>query len=75
MGYLPVATSARTASRALARIFGPQTHGRLAQLTKCDRMPLAVALDPHRQPHAIRRPGGRPRLAFEFFPRRSKLFI
>jgi len=62
----PDATSACIASRARARILALQTHGRLAQLTKCDRMPLAVSLEPQRQPQSIRRPGGRPRLAFAF---------
>jgi hypothetical protein len=60
----PDATSAFIASRArLAFFLAFKTHGRLAQLAKCDRMPLAVSLDPQRQPHGIRRPGGRPRLA------------
>jgi hypothetical protein len=62
-------------SRApLGVIFGLRTHGRLEHLVKCILIWLAVTLEPHRQPQGIRRPGGRPRLAFEFFPRRSKLF-
>jgi hypothetical protein len=61
------------ASRAWGAFWALQTHGRrLGQLTKCDRMPLAVSLEPQRQPHSIRLPGGRPRLlGFEILRRRS----
>jgi hypothetical protein len=49
---------------------GPQIHGRLEQLAKCAHMPRAVSLTPQRQPHNIRRPGGRPGLTFQFLLRR-----
>jgi hypothetical protein len=35
------------------------------------RLRLAVSLEPQRQPHSIRRPGGSPPLTFGFLPRRS----
>jgi hypothetical protein len=41
--------------------------GRLQHLVKCPRIWLAVSLAPQRQPQCIRRPGGRPRFAFERF--------
>jgi hypothetical protein len=53
---------------------GPQPDRLLCSGCAFPRHAFAVSLEPQRQPHGIRRPGGRPRLAFEFFPRRSKLF-
>ena len=70
----PDATSACIASRAWGAFFGLQTHGCLGQWVKCVLIWLAVSGAPQHQPQSIRRPGGRPRLAFEFLPRRSKLF-
>jgi len=42
----------------LDRGLGRQTHGRLAQLAKRDRIPLAASRAPQRQLHSMRRPGG-----------------
>ena len=42
------------------------------QSPKCVCIWLAVSRAPQRQPHSIRGPGGRPRLAFKLLPRRFK---
>jgi hypothetical protein len=44
LAYLPDAPSGCIALRARLASFGLQTHGRLGQLTKCDRIRLAVSL-------------------------------
>jgi hypothetical protein len=74
LAYLPDAPSACRPARLWRVIFGLRNHGRLEQSTKCILIALAMSLVPQRQPQSIRRLGGRPRLAFEFFPRRSELF-
>jgi hypothetical protein len=52
-------------SRGPARSSCPaQFLGRLEHWVKCVRIWLAVTATPHSQPHAIRRPNGRPCLAF-----------
>ena len=43
-----------------------ETAGRLEQPVKCARIWFAVSLDPQRQPHGIRWPGGRPRWLSSF---------
>jgi len=48
-----------------------QSFGRPEPLVKCLRISLAVSGAPQTRRHSIRRPGGRPRMAFEFLPPRS----
>jgi hypothetical protein len=54
-------------------LHAPQTSGPrpLRPSAECILIWLAVSLEPQRPPQSVRRPGGRPRLAFEFLPRRS----